>query len=85
MLRLAVAAVVALLPSSDRVDAFVMAVASGGGGGAAQPQPQDRPEVPRRVLILPDSRAEVLQKDLWHHHLKASTSTPDSRVCAAGC
>lgn len=71
MPRLAAIAVVALLVSSEGVDAFGMAAAPG-GGGAAKLQSHDRPSFPRRVLILPDSRAEVLERDLWHHHLKAS-------------
>ena len=72
----AITAVATLLISSEGVDAFGVA-ASPRGGGAAKPQSHDRPSFPRRVLILPDSRAEVLDRDLWHHHLKAST--PESR------
>lgn len=72
----AITAVAAFLISSEGVHAFGVAAAPV-GGGAAKPQSHDRPSFPRRVLILPDSRAEVLDRDLWHHHLKAST--PDSR------
>lgn len=59
---------VGLLVSSDRADAFAVAV----GNVATTPRSPERPSVPQRVLILPDSRAEVANRDLWHHHLKAS-------------
>lgn len=29
-----------------------------------------RPSAPRRLLILPDSRADLTNPSLWHHHLK---------------
>lgn len=35
---------------------------------AALPVP--RPSAPRRLLILPDSRADLTNPSLWHHHLK---------------
>lgn len=60
---------VALLVFSCGADAFATIAA---GGGATKRG--SRPIVPRRVLILPDSRANVSEdRELWHHHLKVSS------------
>lgn len=37
---------------------------------AASPAAFPRPSAPRRLLILPDTRADLTNPSLWHHHLK---------------
>ncbi|CAN0110976.1 unnamed protein product [Pylaiella littoralis] len=61
--------VVAFLLLSSCSTAAVDAFASAGNAGTAA---ATRPRVPRRVLILPDSRANLANPSIWHHHLKAT-------------
>lgn len=71
--------VAAFLVNGDNADAFAAVSPAGGGAAAvaaaaARHSLERRPSVPRRVLILPDSRAEVSNLELWHHHLKVRAS-----------
>ncbi|CAB1111685.1 unnamed protein product [Ectocarpus sp. CCAP 1310/34] len=61
------------LPSQS-ADAF--AVPSAASPAAASP----RPKAPRRLLILPDARADLSNPDSWHHHLKANVVVADKDV-----
>lgn len=54
--------------STTAVDAFAAAVKAGTAAAT-------RPRLPRRVLILPDTRADLANPSLWHHHLKVRVST----------
>lgn len=64
---------VGLLVFSHGSDAFA-GVSAGVPDHGGVTKRDARPIVPRRVLILPDSRAKVSEdKDLWHHHLKVGS------------
>lgn len=67
---------IGLLVHSRGADGFATIAA---GGGATKLG--SRPIVPRRVLILPDSRAKVSEdRDLWHHHLKVTVACSLARA-----
>lgn len=65
-------AALVLLVSKNRVDAFGIAAPGVGNGAAAAGDSSNPKSLPKRVTILPDSRAEVSDTNLWYHHLKAS-------------
>lgn len=65
-------AALVFLVFKSRVDAFGIAALAVGSGAAAAGDSSNPKSLPKRVTILPDSRAEVSDTNLWYHHLKAS-------------
>ncbi|CAN0404561.1 unnamed protein product [Ectocarpus sp. 12 AP-2014] len=65
-----------LAPLSKSADAFTVPSAAAAAPAAASP----RPKAPRRLLILPDARADLSNPDCWHYHLKANVVVADKDV-----
>lgn len=73
--QVVVVTVGSLVFSSDFVEAFAVAAGDVASSTKSRLLKERSSSLPARIIILPDSRARVVDEaDLWHHHLKVSST-----------